>query len=177
MTLRFVALAVLASGCGEVQRMDGPVDAVAGSEQLAPVAYTTRVEMTPEVTFGGPAGQFCVFTMSLQQMTIDLNVRPTGEVISGRVQNINVEGLIGGCSAPANRPVIAVYDFQSFTPTAAGANIVFKGADANETKVDLIGTVSRNGNGYNAVLTFHRVDLPPPLDWTVVVTAPMTQKQ
>lgn len=177
MSLRFIALTVLASGCGEVQRMEGPVDAVAGSEQLAPVPYTARVEKTPDVTFGGPGPAFCVYTMSLEQLTVELSIRSTGEVVGGRVQNLNVEGQVAVCDQPPNRAVTAIYDFELSSPTDAGANIMFKGADANETKVSLSAAVSRNGNGYNAALTFHRIDLGPPFDWTVVVTAPLVAKK
>src|SRR4051812_50212076 len=121
MSSRCCAL-VLCVACGNVSNpaVDG---AVAGEDAPAPpVSYTGKLDKTPIVTFGGGAPPpTCTYTMSLQDLTVDLGIRPTGEVVTGRIQNVNVEGLVAACMYSPAGPRGAGYMLPTPDPGARTA--------------------------------------------------------
>lgn len=184
MTPRCLVIVMCVAGCGSVSAPDPGPDAGGGSGSGSgsgnpplpgAVTYTGHVDMTPEVTFGGGAPPpVCTYTMSLHDLRIELAIRPSGEVVSGRVQNVNVEGLVAPCMYSPNGPVLAGYRLQLAVPSSAGVALSFTGDPTNQTEVDLAGVLSGLGTSYTVVLRFHRTDLDPPLDWQVVTSVSLS---
>ena len=135
-----------------------------------PVAYKAYLDPVPPANFGsGADNTHCAYTMTLKQLSVELDIRPSGEVTAGTVQNLNVEAVIQPCVYAPAPTVIANYAFQAATATPTGQTVTFLGATNNQTKVNLSMTLTPGTSVYTAVLTFHRTDQGPPLDWNVVV--------
>jgi hypothetical protein len=119
------------------------------------------------VAFGG--GTFCNYTITLKQLAITLGILPSGQVVSGHVEDLNVEAAVAPCTGgiPAN---IATYTFASAKPTQTGMALTFQGATTNQPHADLVVNLSTAGSAFQAQLGFHRNDQNPPLDWSVVAT-------
>jgi hypothetical protein len=67
-------------------------------------------------------------------------------------------------------PSIANYTLSSSTTTPSTTMLAFQGASSNVPGASLVATLTPAGNQYSAVLTFHRTNAGPPLDWTVQTT-------
>jgi hypothetical protein len=174
MIWKFLALAAATGACGTVANESGD-----GGIRDAPAAVTYKghISKTPLVTFGGGAPPpVCTYTMTLQELDIELGILPSGEVISGRVQDLNVEGLVEACMYSPNGPVIANYTLDSAKPSPGGMALTFQGEPTNLTKAALTVSLSSDNGIYAAVLSFHRTDQGPPLDWSVIVTLPLVLK-
>lgn len=172
---RYFAVALLACGCGEVAHPgadastghpDGRVpDAAMGT------TYSGSTQQTASSPFGGVV--YCHYTITLKQLMIDLAILPTGQVTTGHVQDINVEGTDANCpngvipASPAN------YSLQSAIATASGQKLTFLGAPENVPTASLEVDLSRSGSSYSTVLTFHRIDQVPELNWSLTTTLPL----
>jgi hypothetical protein len=176
---KFWAL-LLCVGCGAVKN-DAPAadGAVVGDDAPAPpVSYTGKIDKTPIVTFGGGAPPpTCTYTMSLQDMTVDLGIRPTGEIVTGRIQNVNVEGLVAACMYSAAGPVVAGYMLDTAIPSGGSVALSFKNDPTNATKVALSAAVAPNTGGYAIMMTFQRTDQVALLDWKVVAALSLAVKK
>jgi len=165
MMYRCLALAGFASACGQVANqpsMDAAVDSPPG------LPYQGTLNETSAVPFGG--GGFCNYTITLKQVEIDLDVLPSKQVSSGRVQALNVEVKEPACTFDDIPPNIANYTLSSSSPTSGGAMLTFQGAAHNAPMASLVVALTPTGTQYTAVLTFHRSDQMAPLDWTVQTT-------
>src|SRR4051812_35946371 len=171
---------MLCAACGAVKGDAPPIDgAVSGDDAPAPpVSYTGKLDKTPIVTFGGGAPPpTCTYTMSLQDLTVDLGIRPTGEVVTGRIQNVNVEGLVAACMYSPAGPVVAGYMLDTAIPSAGSVALSFKNDPTNATKVALSATVAPNPGGYAIMMTFQRTDQVALLDWKVVASLSLVAKK
>jgi len=179
MILRILAIGLLASGCGSVGTKpgnDAAVDGQADGKQDGRLpdgpmaaAYRGTLAQTQPATFGG--GTFCVYTETLKQLQIDLDLLPSGQAVSGRMQALNVEGTDPTkCTLGVIPASIANYTLESAVPDGAALKLTFRGAAGNVPTASLVGKLTRTGATYSAMLTFHRTDQTPPLDWTVVTT-------
>lgn len=130
--------------------------------------YKGMLSATPALTFGGPP--FCLYTITLQQLEVDLDVLPSGQASSGQVQALNVEGKDAACPNGVIPPTIASYTLSASTMGASGTMLTFQGAAANNPPVSLVAVLTPTGAQYTAVLTFHRTNQMTPLDWTVQTT-------
>ena len=133
------------------------------------------MSQTQPVMFGGGPMNFCMYTITLKQLEIDLAILPSQQVTSGHVQNLNVEATDTSCPygvIPAN---IATYALVSSTPLGGGESLVFQGGPDNVPAASLVATLAPAGSGYTAALTFHRTDTPEPtLAWTVTATVALS---
>jgi hypothetical protein len=166
MRARAVVVAVLGSACGTVNNL--PADGAAGSG--APRTYKGNVAQTSPVNFGGPPPA-CVYTMSLRQLDIELSILTSGEVTDGRVQVLNVEGLVMPCMYLPADPTITHFTFSSAIRSPSGMTLDFDQRAGDKPGTALLIELSPTDGAYQAQMTFHRNDLGPPLDWTVVTTA------
>jgi hypothetical protein len=167
---------LLACGCGEVASHPG-VDAATGHpdgrvpDAAVGTTYHGSTQQTASSPFGGVV--YCHYTITLKQLMIDLMILPTGQVTTGHVQCINVEGTDANCpngvipASPAN------YSLQSATATASGQKLTFLGAQENVPTASLEVDLSRSGSSYSTVLTFHRIDQVPELNWSLTTTLPL----
>jgi hypothetical protein len=161
-------IAVLVTGaCGTVAR--APIDG-----NGSPVTYKGTLDQTPPVTFGG--APYCMYTITLKQLDVELAIVPPSQVTTGRVENLNVEAIVPQCPNGSLPPTIATYTFASATPSQSGTTLAFQGAPGNAPVVSLVVELSSAGAAYQARLGFHRTDTVPPLDWSVVTTIPLSAR-
>jgi hypothetical protein len=140
-----------------------------------PRTYSGTMAATPLKAYGGSG--FCNYTITLKMLDVELGILPSSSrVISGHVQDLNVEALATGttCPAPPIPPTIANYSFTSAAPTASGMTLTFQGAAANNPGVTLFIDLALAGTTYTATLRFHRSDQGPPVDWAVTVPLPLS---
>jgi hypothetical protein len=164
---RCFVLVMVAGACGTVA--NEPMDAAVGM----PTTYKGRLDQTTPAMFGGGPMGYCTYTMSLKQLTVEVGMLPSGEVTSGRVQDLQVEAIVGTCMYAPAAPSIASYAFVSATPNTAGMMLTFEGEATNATKTSLVVNLSASGPTQTAAMVFHRTDLGAPLDWRVAVTVPL----
>lgn len=127
--------------------------------------YKGTLSATMPVTFGG--APFCLYTITLQQVMVDLDMLPSGQASAGRIQALNVEGKDAACPNGVIPPTIANYTLSQSTMGASGTTLTFQGAATNNPPASLVVLLTPTGTQYTAMLTFHRTNQPAPLDWTV----------
>jgi hypothetical protein len=192
MLLRGVAIAVCIAACGEVAdhrtpadaALDAAVDAAIPPDAPLPRKYTGGQDVVPSVTFGGPSMTivYCMYTITLKELEIELAILPSGQVTDGRVQDLNVEAVIVSTTpnCPATIGVIpqniATYMLESTKPAPGGQLLTFKGAPTNKPRVTLAVELAIVGSAYQAKLGFHRNDQLAPFDWSVVTTLSLSPK-
>jgi hypothetical protein len=167
--MRAIALpiAVLGAACGSVNNV--PADARV-SDAAGTRTYRGSVVQTSPVMFGGPPPA-CVYTMTLRNVDIELVMLTSGEVTDGRVQVLNDEALVMVCMFSPADPTITHFTFASAIRNPTGMTLEFDQRPGDKPGTDLLIELTPIDGAYQAQLTFHRNDLRPPLDWTVVTTA------
>ena len=171
-----LAVALFAAACGEVDRL--PVDAGADDAAPTPRIYKGTMDTVPTVTFGGVP--YCTYTITLKQLEVELGILPSGLVASGQVQDLNVEAVVPSTTpnCPADLevipPNIATYAMQSVAASDNVQTLMFKGGASNMPPVDLTVELSSVGSAYQAKLGFHRNNVVPPLDWSVIATVSLS---
>jgi hypothetical protein len=173
MLVRPLALAIAAGACGQVAHE--PVDgAPTDQTNEIPTTYKAHLGQVMPVMFGG--SPFCTYTITLEQLDVELAIVPSGRATSGKVQALNVEGVVQPCGEMPIPPKIATYTLASATPQPGGVKLTFQGASDNVPNVSLVANLSAVGSAYTAMLGFHRIDQPtqPVLEWSVVTTVTLT---
>ena len=183
----WLAAALLAGACGTVAQT--PADASAGdgaTPDMAPGAVTWRNQPgdVPLVMYGG-GNKFCMYTITLKQLDVQLDILPSGQVTSGHVQDLNVEAVVPSMppttpfvctpASPGTIPAnIAMYQLATATTGTGGMTLTFQGGTSNAPPASLVAVLTRVGSLYSAKLTFHRNDGADPLvEWMVVATVPL----
>lgn len=164
---RCLIAVMLTGACGTVAR--DPIDG-----NGTPLTYKGTLDQTPPVTFGG--APYCMYTITLKQLDVELAIVPPSQVITGRVQDLNVEAIVPPCPNGSIPPMIATYTLASAMPSQSGTTLTFQGATSNVPAVSLVIELSSAGEAYQARLGFHRSDAVPPLDWSVVATIPLSAR-
>lgn len=162
-----LTLAGLCAACGAVG--NGSPDAASGDPGARRI-YRGNVTQTSPVTFGGPAPA-CVYTITLRQLDIELGILTSGQVVDGSVQVLNVEGLVMPCMFSPADPSITHFTFASAIRSPTGMTLEFDQKAGDKPGTALLIELTPLDGAYQAQLTFHRNDLGPPLDWTVITTA------
>ena len=180
MLFRVAVVAMSAGACGSVASTP-PIDGATGDappDSVAPTTYAAQVDMIPPVTFGG-APQ-CTFTITLKQLDVQLAILPSGDAVSGRVQDLNVEDVLNvpPCTPQTGHiePNIVTYTFASAQHGTGGTMLSFQGAAANHPRVTLAATLSPAGGAYTATLVFQRTDGIPVVNWTVTTTVTLSAR-
>lgn len=173
---RLLVTALAVTACGNVaptgsDASGGPTDGSSPSDAAAmAISYRAILDQTTPVTYGGGPKNFCVYTITLKQLQLDLAILPSQHVSSGRLQDLNVEAS-PACPNPLIPPNIATYTLSSSTPVTGGQTLMFQGTATNGPNASLVATLRPAGSGYTAALTFHRTDTPEDvLAWTVTTT-------
>lgn len=170
-----LAVALGVAACGNVDGKAGidaagPVDATAGSDAGPAHRYRGTLDATTPVQFGGGPKGFCTYSITLKQLAVELTVQASGEVTAGAVSDLNVEAIVGTCSAGVIPPKIARYTLDSAKAAPGGTLLTFQADPANEPNVALTGVVGFGGTQARATLNFKRGGdtVDPVLDWQVV---------
>lgn len=173
MLRRCIAITMGVAGCGEVatRPIDAPlaIDAAPPVDAAQAVVYKGSLAETRPVAFGGTP--FCSYTITLKQLAVELTVLRSGDVMSARVQALNVEAKDASCTfdtIPAN---IATYTLASSSKSGGVTTLTFTGASTNAPQASLVATLSPPGAAFAAALTFRRTDAGDPLlAWEVKTT-------
>jgi hypothetical protein len=172
-------LTIALCGCGNVDKPATDASAPPKDAMIdAGPARTLRghLDQTQPVTFGGGPKGFCTYTITLQDLDVTLEVQSSGAITSGTVQDLNVEALVGTCTAGTIPPKIAMYTLDTAKPGPGGTTLTFQGATANEPRVILTGTAAIAGAAATAMLGFKRTGTADPvLDWSVVATVALSE--
>lgn len=172
MLARTLSIAALCGACGAVNNPTGD-GSVSDAPSETPRTYHGTVPETAPVDFGG--GTHCTYTMTLRQLDLQLGIlASSGAVVSGQVQDLNVEAIVGTCQFIPAAPSITNYTLESAVPGAGATKLTFRERQGDKPGTSLVGDLTAVGASYQVQLTFHRNDLGPPLDWTVVVIVPLT---
>jgi hypothetical protein len=176
MRSRVLAIAVVAivcaAACGEVAR--GPIDGAPPDLPPSPRTYKGTVTETSPVQFGGPP--HCMYTITLRQVEVELQILPSGQVTGGQVRTLNVEAIVGTCEFLPADPSVTDFTFTSAAPIATGMALAFQEEAGDKPGTALTGELWPNGSSYQVQLTFHRNDLGPPLDWMIITLATLSLK-
>jgi len=176
MSPRIIAVAALCSACGAVNNTPG--DAAVDTAVVTPRTYHGTVPETSPSQFGGGLPPACTYTMTLRQLDVQIGIvvqsGQPGQVVSGQVQDLNVEAIVGTCQFSPAAPSITNYSLMSAVPSSSGTTLTFQEKAGDKPGTSLVAELSLVGTKYQAQLTFHRTDLGPPLDWMVVVIVPLS---
>ncbi|HEX2688262.1 MAG TPA: hypothetical protein VHN14_16645 [Kofleriaceae bacterium] len=159
------------SGDASIDTMGGGQPDGRPSDAAMATPYKGTIAQTLLAAFGGTP--YCNYTITLKQLEIDLEILSSGQVTTGRVQDLNVEGTDATCPDGPIPPTIANYTLTSATPASGGTMLAFQGAPGNAPTVSLSALLTPSGTAYTVILSFHRIDQSPPLDWSVIVTLPL----
>lgn len=178
-----ILVALSAAACGQVGGAgpaDGAVDTSTPPDSAPPRMFRGAMDEVPAVTFGGAPA--CTYHITLKQLEITLTLAPSGQVTMGHVQDLNVESVVVSTTpnCPADygviEPNIASYTLQSAQPNDTTTTLTFKGGPTNKPPADLTVELSSVGSAYQARLGFHRNELGPPFDWSVIVMLPLSEQ-
>jgi hypothetical protein len=163
-------LAVMAAGCGKVddQPDAGTVDATPSGSTL----YRGTLAATAPTTFGG--GGFCMYTMTLKQIEIQLAISTTGQVTAATTTDLTSEAIVPPCDFTPDSPHIQTFTLKSATPLGTSTMIVMQGAADNTPGTSLAITLTPGGGAFTAAARWNRTDQQPPLDWTVTASLTLT---
>ncbi len=146
--------------------------------------YTSRADgswngTVPQVgpaDFGGFI--FCEAQITLQNVQMGLTVSKSG--YSSTVQCVSIEQNLFGCFFPPIEPNVHHYEASGASVTRTGNNfhIVYAPDPLNAPQASLVFDGTLQGNSINGFLSWHRIDQPPPLDWSLstsiqITTTPM----
>jgi hypothetical protein len=171
------AVALCAAACGEVGQP--PVDSAVDAPPTGPprIFRGTMDELDP-VTFGG--SPYCTYHITLKQLQIDIGILPSGTIASGHVQALNVESVVPSTvpNCPPDyeviAPNIAMYTLQSTSASGGTVTLTFQGGTSNNPPADLTMELTSVGSAYQAKLGFHRTNVEPPLDWSIIATVSLS---
>jgi len=180
MLFRVAVVAMVAGACGKVAGgpvVDGAAVGDAPPDSSPPTTYGVQVDV-PAVMFGG-APQ-CTYTITLKQLDVKLAILPSGEVVSGQVQDLNVEDVLNvpPCTPQTGHidPNIVTYTFTSAQPGTTGKMLSFQGATTNNPQATLVATLVPAGSAYTATLVFQRIDGIPAVNWMVTTMVTLSRK-
>lgn len=165
------ALALAACGSVGSEQVDAAVTIDAPPGGMA-TTYRGHLDAVPPVPFGHMP-ETCDYTMTFQQLDVTLMLQ-AGTPTGGRVQNLNVEMIVGTCPFSPAPNVISSYTFESSKTGPSGLELTFQHDPTNKTIASLVMTLVKTAAGYTAKLTFHRTDIGTPFDWTVKTDVALT---
>src|SRR5262249_59144039 len=106
---------------------------------------------------------YCMYTITLKQLEIELGIFPSGQPTSGHVQDLNVEAVVVSTTpynCPADTPVIpaniASYTFLSAKPSANGQTVTFQRGASNAPSADLTVALATVVSAFQSRRGFHR---------------------
>jgi hypothetical protein len=70
------------------------------SDAAMATPYKGTIAQTPLVAFGGTP--YCNYTITLKQLEINLDILSSGQVTTGQVKDLNVEGTDATCPNPSS---------------------------------------------------------------------------
>ena len=134
---------------------------------------TATIASTGVVPFGG--GLYCNYSVEFTNVQASLDLNTTGGG-SAAITGTQTERTVGSC--PFDPAPVHVDHYSSTSVTRTGnsvsATLVPVGNLIN-ANITFVGTMSADQQTVSGTFTWHRVDQPSPLDWTVVGLATLTR--
>jgi hypothetical protein len=171
------AVALCAAACGEVAQssVDSGIDAPPTG---TPHIFRGTMDEVAPVTFGG--SPYCTYHITLKQLQVDIGILPVGTIASSHVQALNVESVVPSTvpNCPPDygviAPNIAMYTLQSTNTSGGTVTLTLQGGSSNMPPADLTIELTSVGSAYQAKLGFHRTNVDPPLDWSIIATVSLS---
>jgi hypothetical protein len=138
--------------------------------------FTGTLAASPVALFGGTPN--CNYKITLKQIDVDLTINGEGLVTLASIKDTAVEQVVAPCPyapAPASSNE---YSLATSSKLANGSlHIELTGFPTNTPAATLTieGDFDLDGGTVNPVAEWHRTDQPPPLDWHVTATIPLSQ--
>lgn len=151
----------------------GPRDAFVLEASETAKSYAAKLAASETVSFGG--GGYCNYKMTLKDIAIEVVILETGDVSSAAVRDLAFEEAVS-CPYPPMDPSIQDFEIRSSTTTTSGVRVEFAGAKSNRPDTSLVVDLAAQGAGYEATMTWTRVDQGPPLSWTVTAKVPLARQ-
>ncbi|OJY15683.1 MAG: hypothetical protein BGO98_23710 [Myxococcales bacterium 68-20] len=186
-------IAIAGAACGGSNDGDGPpplataapkdagtrdsgilVPAEAGPMEPGAATFKGKLGKTNAVKFGGTP--YCEYTMTLEDIEVEIAALPSGEVIGAAVKDRAVETAVPPCPHAPMKPSAQRFALTTVTPAASGSKLAFEGAAGNRPATSLVVDLTRVGVTYEATATWTRTDQGPPLSWTVKATLTLTEQ-
>ena len=141
-----------------------------------PLTFVLADAATPVVQFGGPPLECATYTEQLSGINASITL-PAASAGSGGVTLTAVEQLVSDCGPsplPANQHS---YTADKVTRDGDVVHVTFiPGADnLPQAALDFSGTLSQDLTTLTGTFTWHRIDQPSPLDWTIAMPATLVR--
>lgn len=117
------------------------------------------------VVFGG--SPYCTYSMTLENIAIEVTFDGSGDVKAATVTNRAVERALFDCPNPAQPPSDHSYTLTSAYTTVTGTRLELAGAGTNSPRTSLVVNLETPNGAYEANMTWKRTDQAPSLNWTV----------
>lgn len=176
-SLLSMLFATTAVACGEVPIEDMTPDAA--PQQPIMRTYQANLAMSPVANFGGVLPDYpCTYTMTLRQISLQLQLDDSGKVVGGTLQNMTDEEVTnpGPCPYLPADDTLQKFTFKSATPVGASSMVVMQGDKANAPESSLALTVTPTGSSYIAAGRWTRTDQVPALTWSVTASLNLAAK-
>lgn len=169
-----VATSVGGAACGEVP-MDEQIPDAAPSGMKT---YQATLASSAPSMFGGTTGYICKYTITLQQIQLQLVADASGKIVSGSAQNKTEEKVVNTTECPYTAAPMTTlkFTFKSATPVGASTMVVMEGDAANSPKTTLAITLTPTAGNFTAASRWTRTDQVPDLTWSVTANLMLTVK-
>lgn len=149
---------------------DGEVTEERGEEAPKAKTFVGTLEATPVAAYGG--APHCKYEVTLKAVEINIATKDSGDIESATVKNAVIEQAIK-CQYRPHDPTSQSFTLESSAKTENGWHIEFTGDAKNKPATALTADIVKNGDSYDAKLTWQRTDQKAPLDWKVRATVPL----
>lgn len=132
--------------------------------------FVGTLEATPLVEFGGDP--YCKYNVTLKAVELKVGTSAAGEIETATVKDVVVEQAIQCPHGPMS-PAKQAFDLKTSTKTENGWTIEFKGSAENKPETALVVDIVKNGDDFDAALSWTRTDQKAPLAWKVSANVPL----
>jgi hypothetical protein len=160
-----LATSSLSKDAGPRDAGGAPVPDAALEASAGATTFKGKLDATTPVKFGGDP--YCEYTMTFDNVEIEIAMLESGEVIGAQVKNHAVEVALPPCPHPPMAPSSQWFSLTTVTPTASGSTLAFEGAKTNQPVTSLVIDLTQVGVTYEASAGWKRTDLGPPFAWEV----------
>ena len=141
-----------------------------GTPPASATTWVGKLATTGSVQFGG--GGYCTYSARFTDLEVTMTRDASGNILSSVVKATFEEIAVSQCAQPVIPVHVHSYDYVA---GAAGATtaITFSAATPNEPRAKLVATPSTGGQP-SVKLEWRRVDIGPPLDWSLTADVVLT---
>ena len=144
---------------------------------VVPLTFVLANGATPAVQFGGPPLECATYTEQLTDISASITLPAPGQG-GGGVTLTAVEQLVSDCGSPEFPVNQHSYTADKITRDGNAVSVTFVPNADNlpRAALDFTGTLSEDLMSLSGTFTWHRVDQPSPLDWTIATPATLLRQ-